>query len=139
MDNNPITPENAKLAVRIGNPSKYFINEKIHYLCNVGTKLEILSSENENVLTGEFGITGVFTTDGNVDKITEEKMVKINMPALLMPYLRAAMTNILSNAGFGTMLFPLVNVYEIAKTQNLSIIDHSENALPPSPQLDNEP
>jgi hypothetical protein len=42
-----------------------------------------------------------------------------------MPYLRASMTNILSGAGFGTILFPLINIYELAKNQGLPILDRS--------------
>jgi hypothetical protein len=44
---------------------------------------------------------------------------------ILMPCLRASMTSVLSGAGFGTVLFPLINIYELAKDRNHSIIEHS--------------
>jgi hypothetical protein len=49
------------------------------------------------------------------------------------PYLRAAITNALANAGFGTILFPLVNIYEMAKDTSIPIIDHTI----PSPAEEN--
>ena len=81
------------------------------------------------MLEGQFGISGMFTSKNTVDKQTEETFAKVTLPALLMPYLRATMTNILSNAGFGTILFSLVNIYELAKKQDISIKDRSKKVI----------
>lgn len=41
--------------------------------------------------------------------------------AIPLPYLRAAITSLLSSAGFPSILFPLVNVQELAKKADLTI------------------
>jgi preprotein translocase subunit SecB len=128
MNNDPITPENINLAVRIRDPGKYTINNDIHYLGGIDVKIDIISSGTIKILTGEFGIMGVFKTIEKLEKSTEERMVKINIPAILMPYLRATMTNILSGAGFGTVLFPLINMYELAEKSTVQIIDYTSHS-----------
>jgi preprotein translocase subunit SecB len=125
MNNNSISPENINFAIRLRNPGKYNINNVIHYLGGVDIKIDIVLSDKTNILTGEFGIMGVFKMVEEPKKNDEERMVKINMPAILMPYLRAAMTNILSSAGFGTVLFPLINMYELAEKSTIQIIDYT--------------
>jgi preprotein translocase subunit SecB len=128
LNNNPVLSDNIKLGIRIGNPMKYSINSVPHYIGSISVNVDIQDpASHENILTGEFGITGIFTTTTSIDKEVEERMVKINIPALLMPYLRSTMTNVLSNAGFGTVLLPLVNMYELAQRSNIEIIDHTNN------------
>jgi preprotein translocase subunit SecB len=39
----------------------------------------------------------------------------------LLPYLRAAITSLLSSAGFRRIVFPLANVQELAKQAQLTI------------------
>jgi preprotein translocase subunit SecB len=127
MNTGPIKPECIKLSIKLRNTEKFIIDGKVTYVGGLMTQIRITNEANGSMmLEGQFGISGMFTSKNTVDDQTEEKFAKVNLPALLMPYLRATMTNILSNTGFGTMLFPLVNVYELAKTQNLSITDHSE-------------
>lgn len=122
----PIKSEFINLSIKLRDTEKFIINEKITYIGGLVTQVTILNeADGATMVEGQFGISGLFTSKDSVDKQAEENFAKINLPALLMPYLRATMTNILSNAGFGTMLFPLVNIYELAKTQNLSIIDHT--------------
>jgi preprotein translocase subunit SecB len=127
MNGSPLLSENINLAIRIRNPSKYKINNAIHYLGGVDIRVDITLPDKTNILTGEFGITGVFKMIEEPEENTEEKIVKINIPAILMPYLRATMTNILSNAGFGTVLFPLINMYELAEKSTIQIMDHTKN------------
>ncbi len=124
VDISSIPPERCHLSFRVANPGKYLVNGKLCYLCNIGTKIEIKApSGAENMMTGEFGISGIFSVLEEMDKATEESMIKTNVPAILMPYLRATMTNILSNAGFGTILFPLINMYEYPQKSNVQILD----------------
>lgn len=58
-----------------------------------------------------------------VDKETEERLIKYQAPAILMPYLRAAMSFIVTSAGFSTIIFPLVNINAAARSCNIKIID----------------
>jgi preprotein translocase subunit SecB len=126
MNTDPIKPDCIQLSIKLRNTEKFIINGIVTYVGGLMTQIRITNEVNgPTILEGQFGITGIFTSKNTIDDQTEKTFAKINLPALLMPYLRATMTNILSNAGFGTMLFPLVNVYELAKTQDLSIIDHS--------------
>ncbi|MCL2833128.1 MAG: protein-export chaperone SecB [Treponema sp.] len=126
INTNPIKQDCIKLAIKLRNTEKFIINDKVTLIGGLMTIIKITNDVNGSIiLDGQFGISGIFVSKNTVDKSDEEKFAKFNLPALLMPYLRATMTNILSNAGFGTILFPLVNIYEAAKSQNLSLIDHS--------------
>ena len=130
MDIGPIKPDCIKLSIKLRNTEKFIIDGKVTYIGGLLTQARITNEvDGPMMLEGQFGISGMFTSKNTVDKQIEETFAKVNLPALLMPYLRATMTNILSNAGFGTMLFPLVNVYELARTQSISIIDRSETAI----------
>ena len=78
----------------------------------------------QDIVKLSIGISGVFTVEeGRFDKATEESLIKIQIPALLFPYLRSAITSILAHAGLGSVLFPLINIYELAKNANLIITE----------------
>jgi preprotein translocase subunit SecB len=127
LNTNPVRPENLHLNIKLRSTEKFNINDSIQYVGGLSTKIIIIDEKTKGeILEGTFGISGVFTPVGSVDNAAEDNFAKINLPALLMPYLRAVMTNVLSNAGFGTFLFPLVNVYELAKNQNFPVIDHTK-------------
>jgi len=65
----------------------------------------------------EVGIAGMFSVaeTGRFDEKIENALVKTQIPALLLPYLRAAVTGVLANSGFGSVILPLVNIHEMAK------------------------
>jgi preprotein translocase subunit SecB len=126
LNNKPLMPQSINLSINLRNTEKFNLNGSIHYVGGLSTQITINDDENkEEMLSGQFDISGIFALVGDMEKLVEEDFAKINLPALLMPYLRATMTNILSTAGFGTVLFPLVNMYELAKKQNVSLIDHA--------------
>jgi preprotein translocase subunit SecB len=127
LNNDPIIPEDINLAIKLRNTERFILeNGLCKYIGGLNTIIDLYEKETKEVmLKGEFGISGVFVPNSTVDKKLEENFVKINLPAILMPYLRASMTNILASAGFGTVLFPLVNIYELAKSQNLPILEHT--------------
>ena len=60
------------------------------------------------------GIGGVFTVSDRFEKNTEDTLAKVQIPALLLPYLRGTITSFLANAGFGTLIFPLINIHAAA-------------------------
>lgn len=60
------------------------------------------------------GIGGVFPVKERLDKDMEDGLAKIQIPALLLPYLRGTITSFLANAGFGTVIFPLINIHAAA-------------------------
>ena len=130
MNVDPIKTDCISLSIKLRNTEKFIIDEKTTYIGGLMTLIRITDGfDGPVMLEGQFGISGLFASKNTVDEQTEEAFAKINLPALLMPHLRATMTNILSNAGFGTVLFPLINTYELAKTQNISIIDRSEKQI----------
>lgn len=61
------------------------------------------------------GIGGVFTVKKRLDENMEEGLAKIQIPALLLPYLRGTITSFLANSGYGTVIFPLINIHAAAK------------------------
>ena len=127
LDVNPVKVEDVNLSIKIRNTEKFGSDDgAILYIGGLSTKVTITDSETENeVLNAVFGISGVFAPIGEVSSEAEEGFTKTNIPAILMPYLRATMTSVLSNAGFGTVLFPLINVYELANNSGCRIIDHT--------------
>jgi hypothetical protein len=64
----------------------------------------------------EIGIAGVFAVDEErFEKTVEDKLVLIQIPAILFPYLRSSVTSILANSGFGSVILPLINIHAVAK------------------------
>jgi len=63
------------------------------------------------------GLEGVFQTKDKEQFSTgvEQDLVKFQIPAILFPYLRAAVTGFFASAGLGSFVFPLVNVREMAR------------------------
>ena len=71
------------------------------------------------------GLEGLFQAveESRFDPQTEKDLVRYQIPAILFPYLRSAVTSFFASAGLGSFVFPLVNVREMAKQaeQNLEI------------------
>jgi len=64
----------------------------------------------------EIGIAGVFSVEeGRFEKTVEDQLVKIQIPAILFPYLRSAVTSILASSGYGSVILPLINIHAVAK------------------------
>ena len=103
---------------------KYNFSDKISYVTGLKIDLSILSkSVPEDVIaTGSFIITGLFSTTDELDRDVEEKLLKFQAPAILFPYLRAAISFTITSAGFSTIILPLVNVNAAAQTTELKII-----------------
>lgn len=82
------------------------------------------SNQNKNFVTFIIGIAGLFSVEeGRFEKNIEENLVKNQIPAILFPYLRSAITSISAHAGIGTILLPLLNIQELAKNANLNITE----------------
>jgi preprotein translocase subunit SecB len=108
--------ENWTMDISIRNPV-YFESEKV-YLAGVKAILSFRPDLDDKDFVAaklEAVISGIFTSDGKFSEAEEEALVKCQMPAILMPYLRSVITSYLANAGFGSVLLPLVNVNKLAK------------------------
>jgi preprotein translocase subunit SecB len=126
LNNNSVKPENMKLGFKFRDSEKFDIDGKIYYIGGILISVAITDEQsNEEILSGEFSISGVFTPSGTMEQSVVENFAKVNIPALLMPYLRAIMSNVLANAGFGTVLLPLINIYEMAKNTSTKLVDHT--------------
>jgi preprotein translocase subunit SecB len=125
--NSLTVPSQLDFEVGFRQVGKYLLNNTIHHIGGLNTKIKILNSSKTQILDGDFGISGLFRPI-NMDNELEERIVRYNIPAILMPYLRSAITTIVSQAGFGTVVLPLINVYEIAKKNQIEILDFTRSS-----------
>jgi preprotein translocase subunit SecB len=110
--------------IRLGIPiPEYHVKEKTYVSAvNCGLFLFDRNPEKEELLPEqaivavEMSIAGVFEVQSDrLEKPIEEQLVRAQLPAILFPYLRGAMTSLLANAGFGSVIIPLVNMNEAGK------------------------
>ena len=124
-----IPADQVRLSFAFRNVSKFSKDGKNTYVGGLNVKIDVqLPSSPDPILTGVFGIAGVFTTIGQIESDVEQNLVKVNIPALLFPYIRATITTTLSNAGFGIVMLPLINVYEAAKNAEIQILDSEKKS-----------
>lgn len=104
---------------------KYIISGKTSYVTGLKIDLTVVSKQNENepIASGSFVITGLFSTTDELEKTLEEHLLKYQAPAILFPYLRAAISFTITSAGFSTIILPLVNVNAAAQSTELKIIE----------------
>ncbi len=97
---------------------------KTSYVTGLKIDLSIFDKDlNMQIATGSFVITGLFSSTGQFTKEIEEQLIKLQAPTILFPYIRASISLILTSAGFSTIILPLINVAETAKSLNLKIED----------------
>ncbi|GHU70887.1 hypothetical protein FACS189450_06020 [Spirochaetia bacterium] len=125
----PVFPSTAQIEISFGirKVGKYFFSEKIHYIGGVDVTLKIFDKDKHLFLNGEFGIAGLFQSSGKIEEQQEKNIALYNIPAILLPYLRSAITTVISQSGFGTFVLPLFNIYEIAKKNPVEIIDYTKS------------
>ena len=61
-------------------------------------------------VTLNIGCAGSFSSENRLPKEVEEQIVKLQFTALMFTQLRGAISAILANSGYGSVLLPLVNV-----------------------------
>lgn len=104
------------------NALRFVGQPQILYVTGVQAEVRIKSKiSGAEMGKGIFIITGLFSADGVLTKQVEENLIKYQGPALLFPFLRANVSNLLSNFGFCCNPMPLINVNEAAKSLNLII------------------
>lgn len=74
--------------------------------------------------SGSFSITGFFEKHGEIPSDQEEYMVKATIPSILLGYLRSTITGTIANAGFGSVVLPLININNMVKDMDIHIVDH---------------
>ncbi len=118
-----IDPEDTwKLRINVRDPW-YLTKAKVYIggldcslqLFDKGIPEEDRNSDNAS-LAIKVSISGLFGVDeGQFKKELEEQLVKVQIPAILFPYVRASVTALLANAGFGSVMLPLINMNEVGK------------------------
>lgn len=100
---------------------QFFIEEKVYVgglVLDMTLPGEVKheTEEVENLISLHAEIGGVFRCEnGKLKKELELRLVKNQIPAILMPYLRSAITGFLASAGYGTIILPLININALAE------------------------
>lgn len=110
-----------KLSITVREP--LYSQSQKKYIGGLDTSLCLFPPEvktedkNEALIKLDIGIAGIFSAveEGGFEKEVVENLVRVQIPAILFPYVRATITSLLANAGFGSVILPLVNMTELAK------------------------
>lgn len=122
-----ISADQFQLGIKIRTPNTFvYPNGESEYVGGLDIRVGLLSKENETheIASGEFGIAGMFKKVGILDKEIEEHMVKETIPSILLGYLRSTISSTFANAGFGSVIIPLININKLVKQSNLTIATH---------------
>ena len=96
-----------------------FIERELTYLggfnCKISLEDEELPIENKTVFSLESGIIGAFSFENPLSQEREAILVKKQIPAILLPYMRGSISSFLANAGFGSIVLPLINMNAVAE------------------------
>lgn len=102
----------------------YVVDHRIYVSgLQLGTRLITKDHEDgtEPLLQMDIGISGIFKVEGDDFSLeSEENIARVQFPTILMPYARAAATNILASAGYGSVVLPLFNIHEMLRQQGRS-------------------
>lgn len=109
-----------------------FFKDQSAYVCSVGCVGSLTKrSDNQQVLTFLLNLAGIFrASGGKLEVAVEESLIKYQVPAILLPYLRGVITTFLSTAGYGGVIFPLVNMNQVAeqalKDSTIQIVENTK-------------
>lgn len=96
-----------------------FIESESTYLGGFNCKLSLedkdIPQEDKNVFLLESGIVGSFMFEEAIPQKNIDALVKKQIPAILLPYMRGAISSFLANAGFGSIILPLINMNVVAE------------------------
>jgi preprotein translocase subunit SecB len=113
-----LNPEDLVYRFKIRQP--LFFSSKNIFISGIDVYIELNNTDETgkiiNIIRCVCGIAGAFKLrDEKLDDTTKENIVRIQFPALLLPFVRSAVSNLFANAGFGSFIFPLFNIHEVAK------------------------
>jgi len=126
-----IDADRFQLGIRIRTPQKFTsVNDEVEYVGGLDIRVGLLSTKKDGseIASGEFGIAGIFKKVGMLKDDLEEHMVKETIPSILLGYLRSTISSTFANAGFGSVIIPLININKLVQQSNLTIVTHQ---LPP--------
>lgn len=111
-----IPPEDWQFSLAFRQPI-YFEDQKI-YIGGIEVEMRVPDQDEkeEELVTLSAGIAGLFkSSEGVFPEEIEQKLVKVQIPTILLPYLRSSVMSFLANAGFGSVVLPLINIAQMAK------------------------
>lgn len=111
--NGALNPSAWNFNITVPTPS-YYAKRNI-YIGSISCECQAKVEDNI-IFSLTANISGAFSSDGRLEKTAEENLIKYQVPAILLPYLRGTITTFISNAGFGSVVIPLVNMNEVAKS-----------------------
>ena len=109
------SPQDWRFSIGVRRPM-YIVAERIYI---GGIDITVISGdENKPEVRLHAGIAGIFKVIGDdIPPDREERVAKNQIPALLSPYLRAAVTSTLASAGFNSVIIPLFDFNRLAEEQ----------------------
>ncbi|TGL23145.1 hypothetical protein EHQ46_05775 [Leptospira yanagawae] len=113
-------PDDFKYQFKFREPT-YFTKQKIYVS---GMKILVTLPHNSEkginkrpLIHCGIEISGAFQVEEDkLEPKTVENLVKIQIPAILLPYARSTITTLFANAGIGTFVFPLINIQRYAQS-----------------------
>ena len=129
-----IGPSQIQLSFGLRNPLHISVDN--FYVGGLDVQFSLFISDDfsdaNRLATGRAGVSGLFRVAAEkLAEETEKNLVRLQIPALLFPFLRSAVSSLLINAGFHGVVIPLINVYELA-SQVGDKIQIQEAAAPPA-------
>lgn len=91
-----------------------FIKSQNIYIAGVYLKGQLTSNQ-VDLIKFSSEIVGFFQVSEELESELAEKLVKVQGPALLLPFLRATVIGYFASSGFGAINIPLINIHKIAE------------------------
>ena len=111
--------DSEKVEMKISFRSPIFDISNAIYMGGIEARLTypFEKEKEESLFDLQAGIEGIFQVadKSQMEPNLEEDLVKYQIPAILFPYLRSAVTGFFAAAGLGSFIFPLINVREMGK------------------------
>ncbi len=109
--------DSEKVEMKISFRPPIFDTSNVLYMGGLEARLTYPFEKEESLFDLQAGIEGIFQVadKSQMEPDLEEDLVKYQIPAILFPYLRSAITGFFATAGLGSFVFPLINVREMGK------------------------
>jgi preprotein translocase subunit SecB len=110
--NGNINQDKTEINLRIKPPT--FFKKNNIYVGGIDCKIGLISDDS-SVFNLSVSISGMFQSENELQEDVKNSLVKYQIPTILFPYLRSTITTFIANSGFGTFIFPLINVVELSQ------------------------
>lgn len=106
---NPFSPW--EFHISISNP--VYLQKEMTYVCGLILKGSH-DVDGKKLISFESEIVGLFKVDEPFEAAMEENLAKTQGPAILLPFLRAAIIGYFASSGYGHISIPLINIQKLA-------------------------